>query len=67
VSITPWLVFSQGKSPWYSLDRRMWLSHCLLSSLCLVFVSVSSCADLPRLYDTLVQLLFNSRWDGNAL
>jgi hypothetical protein len=35
--------------------------------LLLVFISVLSCADLPRLYDTLEQLLFNSIWDGNAL
>jgi hypothetical protein len=30
------------------------------------FPSASSCVDLPRLYDTLVQLLFNSSGDGNG-
>jgi len=23
VSITPWPLYSQGKSPWYPLDRRL--------------------------------------------
>jgi len=23
VSFTPWLLYSQGKRPWYPLDRRM--------------------------------------------
>jgi hypothetical protein len=24
VSLTPWLLYSQGKSPWYPMDRRLW-------------------------------------------
>jgi hypothetical protein len=48
----------------YRLEVEVWLSQYLLSLLCLVFVSVSSCADLPRLYDTLV---INFGWDRNAL
>jgi hypothetical protein len=37
------------------LEVEVWLSQCLLSSLCFGFVSVSYCADLPHLYDALVQ------------
>jgi hypothetical protein len=34
---------------------------------CLVSLSISSCVDLPLLYDTLVHFLFNSVWDRNTL
>jgi hypothetical protein len=36
------------------LEVGVWLSQCLLSLVCLASLSVSSCVDLPRLYDTLV-------------
>jgi hypothetical protein len=50
-----------------AVEVEVWLSQCTLSMMCMVSLSVSSCVDLPSLYDILVQLLFNSDWDGNAL
>jgi hypothetical protein len=39
----------------------------VLLSFGVIGVSISSCIDLPLLYDTLVQLLFDSGWDGTIL
>jgi hypothetical protein len=38
------------------LEVEVWLSHCTLSLVCSVSLSVPSCVDLPHLYDTLVKL-----------
>jgi hypothetical protein len=45
----------------------VWLIQCSLSLVCLVSLSVPSFVDLPLLYDTLVQSLFNSGWEYNFL
>jgi hypothetical protein len=42
---------------------EVWLNQYLLSLVCLAPLSVSSFVALPLLYDTLVQLLFNSGWE----
>jgi hypothetical protein len=41
---------------------EVWLSQCSLSLVCLASLSVSSCVDLPLLYDNLDQLL-SSGWE----
>jgi hypothetical protein len=44
------------------LKVEVWLGQCSLSFVCLASLSVSSCVDLPLLYDTSVQLL-HSGWE----
>jgi hypothetical protein len=46
-----------------NVGMEVWLSQCSLSLVCLASLSFASCVALPHLYDTLVQLLFDSGWE----
>jgi hypothetical protein len=62
-----WFSHSAYSRAVYQWEVEGSLSQYSIYLLCLVFVSVSSCGDIPPLYETLVQLILNSGWDGIAL